>query len=335
MAIDSPCSARARYTCCVTTVNSNLSGPETIEPASSVAARLTALARDIKISHTVFAMPFALLATFLAAEFGDGQGNASVPGVPTLALIVVCMVLARTMAMAFNRWADARIDSKNPRTAKRAVPSGKLSPAYMLGVSIVCAGLFIATCSGFWLINGNEWPIILSPAVAAFLIGYSFTKRFTWLCHLYLGTALAISPVAACIAVNPGYLSQAEPFLLAGMVICWVAGFDIIYALQDVETDRRDGINSMPANLGETTALWISRTLHLLCIVALIVLTVSSEQLGIGFRAGVVVAAALLVLEHALVWRSKTNHINMAFFTVNGVISLLLGGAGIVDILSG
>lgn len=333
-AIDSPSPSRTSYTCGVTTVNPNLTSTETVQPADSAVARLGAVARDIKISHTIFAMPFALLATFLAADFGDGEGSTLTLGWTTVSLIVVCMVLARTMAMAFNRWADARIDAKNPRTAKRAVPSGKISPAYMLGVSIVCAGLFVAACSGFWLINGNIWPVILSPAVAAFLVGYSFTKRFTWLCHIYLGVALAISPVAACIAVNPTYLSQIEPFLLAGMVISWVAGFDIIYALQDVGSDRRDGINSMPANLGESTSLWISRALHLLCVVALIALSISSEQLGVGFRVGVAIATALLVLEHTLVWRSKTNHINMAFFTVNGVISLLLGGAGIADILS-
>lgn len=304
------------------------------QPVTGFFARFNIVAKDIKISHTIFALPFALLATFLATNFDDGAGQTELPSWPTLILIVACMVLARTMAMTFNRWADARIDANNPRTASRAIPSGKLSATTMLTIAITCAGLFIATCSGFWLIDDNPWPIILSPGVAIFLAGYSFTKRFTWLCHLYLGTALALSPLAACIAVNPAYLSQLEPYLLAGMVICWVAGFDIIYALQDVETDRSDGIQSMPASLGENKALWISRTLHGLCLVALVTLTMLGQQLGIGFRVSVAIVAALLLLEHALVWRSKTNHINMAFFTVNGVISLLLGGAGIVDVLS-
>ncbi len=317
----------------MTVAKTNAQPADHVEPVTGFVARLRLLAADIKISHTVFALPFALLATFLAADFGDGQGRASVPGWETIVLIVVCMVLARTMAMAANRWADARIDADNPRTARRAVPSGKLSATYMLSVAILCAGLFMAACSGFWLFDNNAWPVLLAPGVAAFLVGYSFTKRFTWLCHLYLGAALAISPLAACIAVNPNYLTQPEPYLLAGMVMCWVAGFDVIYALQDVAVDREDGIHSMPANLGESTALWISRFLHAVCLATLIVLTALSEQLGIGFRIGIALAAALLLLEHALVWRSKTNHIDLAFFTVNGVISLVLGGAGIVDIL--
>lgn len=312
-------------------------------------ARFALVARDIKISHSIFALPFALLATFLAHAHQRAQTpvgaveNASsivasassslAPHWPIIALIVVCMVLARTLAMAFNRWADAKLDALNPRTKGRAIPSGRLSGTVMLSVAILCAFAFVAASAGFWLLDGNLWPLLLSPVLIVYLAGYSYMKRFTWLCHLYLGTALALSPIAASIAVAPGFLSQAGPWLLAGMVTCWVAGFDIIYALQDVEPDRATGIHSMPAKLGVQPALWISRVLHVGALAMLVLLAINSPQLSIGFRVGVGIVAALLVLEHALVWNSKTHHIHMAFFTLNGVISVLLGGLGIWDVM--
>lgn len=309
------------------------SNPDAQRHGGSLVARLALLARDIKISHSVFALPFALLATFLshAATAGDGS---RVPSAWTLGLIVLCMVLARTFAMAINRWADAVIDAANPRTAGRAIPSGRLSATQVLSVAIGCAFAFLVACAGFWMKGDNPWPVLLSPVVLAYLAGYSFTKRFTWFCHLYLGSALALSPIAATIAVAPAYLSRAEPYLIAGMVTCWVAGFDIIYALQDVEADRRGGLHSMPANLGVEPALWISRLLHAASLGLLIALWRTSPLLGTLFGIGVAIVAALLVLEHALVWKSKTHHINMAFFTVNGVISLLLGGLGIVEVVA-
>lgn len=289
--------------------------------------RLVVLAGDIKLSHTVFAMPFALLATFLGAAHGGGW-----PGAGVLGLIVLCMVLARTVAMAVNRWADARIDAANPRTAGRAVPRGALSPRFMLYVALFCAGAFVALTGGFYLLEGNPWPVILSPLVLAYLAAYSFTKRFTWLCHLFLGGALALSPLAAGIAVEPGWLASGAPYLLAGVVLCWVAGFDIIYALQDVEVDRRAGLFSMPANLGVERALHVGRALHLLVVLGLAALVWVSPVLGPAFAVAAGLTTALLVLEHLLVWRSSTNHIHLAFFTVNGMISLLLAGAGIVDV---
>ncbi len=319
-------------------------------PATGL-SRLALVARDIKISHSIFALPFALLATFLAhahklstlpaaavvanaANVAGGATTASrVPGAALIALIVACMVLARTLAMAFNRWADAKIDALNPRTQGRAIPSGRLSGTVMLSVAIICAFGFVAASAGFWLLDGNLWPLLLSPVLIVYLAGYSYMKRFTWLCHLYLGTALALSPIAASIAVAPAFLSQPGPWLLAGMVTCWVAGFDIIYALQDVEPDRATGIHSMPAKLGVEPALWISRLLHVGALALLVVMALATPQLGVGFRVGVGVVAGLLVLEHALVWGSKTHHIHMAFFTLNGVISVLLGGLGIWDVL--
>ena len=299
-------------------------------------ARVVLLARDIKLSHTVFAMPFALLAMVLAsasASTPGATGLARLPGAATIVLIILCMVLARTMAMAINRWADARIDATNPRTQGRAIPSGKLSPTFMLSVAIGCAFAFILAAAGFWLLNDNAWPVLLSPAVLAFLAGYSFTKRFTWLCHVYLGMALAISPVAAAVAIAPGFLAQPDAWLLSGMVMCWVAGFDIIYALQDVEVDRETGLHSMSARLGVKTALWISRALHVISLALLITLSQTSGLLHIRFTVGVGIVAALLLLEHILVAGSRRHHIPMAFFTVNGIISLLLGGLGIWDAL--
>jgi 4-hydroxybenzoate polyprenyltransferase len=203
----------------------------------------------------------------------------------------------------------------------------------VLGAASVCSAAFVLCTAGFWWLNANPWPLLLSPFVLAWLGAYSFMKRFTWMCHLFLGSALAMSPIAASIAVGPGYLTTPEPYLLATMVMCWVAGFDIIYALQDVAVDRELGIASMPSNLGTEPALWISRVLHIIAVAALVTLVIVSPQLAVGFAIGTGAMIVLLIIEHALVWGSKTHHISMAFFTLNGVISLLLGGLGIIDVL--
>jgi len=287
-----------------------------------------ALGRDIKLSHSVFALPFALLATFLAA------GSAfALPGALTLVLIVACMVTARTVAMSINRLADASMDAANPRTAARALPRGELSGGFVIGAIALCSGLFVGAASGFYFVNGNLWPVVLSPLVLAYLAAYSYTKRFTALCHLVLGSALALSPVAAAIAVRPAFLGEPTVWLLAAMVIGWVAGFDIIYALQDVSFDRAHGVFSLPATLGTETALWISRGLHVGAIGALIAVGVLSTQLGVFFAIASTATAGLLVIEHGLVWRLNTQRIPLVFLTVNGLISLLLGSAGIVDVV--
>lgn len=296
------------------------------EPSS----RFVLLARDIKISHSIFALPFALLASYLAAS-GRGEPLRG----DELGLVVMCMVLARTVAMTMNRWADRFIDQKNPRTALRAIPSGQLTSKFVLNTAVVCSLLFVAATSGFYFMNANPWPVILSPIVLVWLAGYSFTKRFTWMCHLVLGSALAISPLAAAIAIYPPYLAHPAPYLLALMVMCWVAGFDVIYALQDVSSDREKEVYSMPANLGVNRSLWISRILHISAVAALAVLIMAGPPLGAGFAIGVGIVAALLMLEHVLVWHSHTHHIHMAFFTINGIISLVLSGLGIIDVLSG
>ena len=298
------------------------------DSASSLWDRIGILAGDIKLSHTVFAMPFALLAGFLAAAYGQ-----RLPGVTATVLIVVCMVLARTVAMTINRWADAGLDVQNPRTADRAIPNGRLSAGFVLATSVICGIGFIVATGGFWVFEGNLYPLILSPFVLGWIAAYSFTKRFTWLCHLFLGSALAISPLAAAIAIEPRWLGRPGPYLLSTMVMFWVAGFDIIYALQDADADRRTGVYSMPARLGNGVALWISRAFHVVTLLALIGLWISTPLLQSGFASGVGIVAVLLIIEHALVWGSKKNRIHMAFFTVNGGISLLLGILGIVDVV--
>lgn len=297
------------------------------EPITTLSGKLSTVARDIKLSHTVFALPFALLATFLAAGWAG-----RLPGWDEFGLIVVCMFFARTFAMVVNRLADAELDGSNPRTAKRAIASGLLSKRFASSTIVACAGLFILGAAGFWLTRANPWPLICSPVVLAYLAGYSYTKRFTWLCHVYLGSALALSPVAAALAIEPGYLGLAEPWLLAGMVASWVGGFDVIYALQDIEHDQSLALYSMPSRLGVKPALWISRGLHVLAAGCLFTLWQLSPALGVAFGLACALTLSLLILEHALVWRSETHHIDIAFLTVNGVISVLLGAVGIVEV---
>ena len=248
---------------------------QTAPQTPTFAKQLLAVARDIKLSHTVFALPFALLATFLAA----GSAN-RLPSVGEFALILLCMVTARTFAMALNRWADASIDARNARTQGRAIPSGRVGTGTMLSVVLGCAALFALSAAGFFFAYENPWPVVFSLPVLVVLGGYSFTKRFTWACHAVLGFALALSPVAAAIAIEPGYLSGPTIWLLAGMVLCWVAGFDVLYALQDTEADRELGLHSVPSRLGVGRALWISRGLHLLAAGMLVAVAAVSAQLG-------------------------------------------------------
>ena len=311
------------------------------------ATQTAALAADIKLSHTVFALPFAVLGMVLAADWrgrlgseggseGGSGGGGRLPTVAELLLILGCMVTARTFAMAVNRLADAELDADNPRTAGRALPAGRVGRDYAAAAIGGCAGLFVLATAGFWCVNANPWPVALALPVLAWLAGYSFAKRFTWWCHVILGVALALSPVAAALAIEPRYLAQsATAWLLAGMVTCWVAGFDVIYALQDVEFDRSRGLNSMPANLGVGRALAISRALHAACLACLLGAGWCSPVLGGCFGLATALTAALLLLEHALIWRSATHRIHLAFFTVNGVISLLLGLAGLLDVTLG
>jgi len=294
----------------------------------SLGQKLRVFAGDIKISHTVFALPFALLSTFLAAAPLPG----GVPSAGQLTLIVVCMVAARTLAMAANRLLDAGLDKLNPRTARRAIPAGVLSPVFYFAVGLACTGAFMAACYGFYLLDGNILPSLLGLPVLLFLCSYPFLKRFTRLCHYYLGAALALAPVCAWIAIRGSI--DAPPFWMAGAVLCWTAGFDIIYACQDYASDVATGVHSVPSRIGIAKALWVSRVTHLLAAAMLVLLGLSaSPPLGTLYYVGVGLAIGLLVVEHALVSPTDLSKVGLAFFTINGVISMVLGALGIIDVL--
>jgi 4-hydroxybenzoate polyprenyltransferase len=292
-------------------------------PQPLPANRLLTLAADIKFSHTVFALPWALLATFLAAEGWPHWGQ--------IGLIVACMVTARTVAMAANRLLDARLDALNPRTQGRAIPSGRLSTGFMTGVLVACSLGFIAATAGFLRFE-NPWPLILSVPVLAYVCGYPLMKRFTRLCHYYLGAALALAPLCAWVAIA-GSIAW-PPSIMALAVLTWTAGFDIIYACQDYDCDVRDGVNSVPSKMGIARALWVSRGTHAVCLALLVVLGLASPQLGALYFVGVGCAGLLLIVEHAIVKPNDLSKVGLAFFTINGIVSLLVGTLGVVDVLA-
>ena len=290
-----------------------------------ILSRLVIFAGDIKIAHTVFALPFALLSTFLAAWPG-------LPAAGKLGLILLCMVSARTVAMSANRLLDARLDAANPRTAGRAIPRGRLSPAFFAAILGLCAILFIAATSLFWIIYQNPWPTLLAVPVLLFLCAYPLLKRLTRLCHYYLGAALGLAPICAWVAMR-GDLAW-PPVIMAGAVLAWTAGFDILYACQDYAVDVAAGLHSVPAKLGIARALWVARATHACSAALLIVLALTTPPLrGILFYAGVAATVLLLIVEHALVRADDLSKLNLAFFTINGLISLLLGALGIVELM--
>ena len=305
---------------------------------------ITALLRDIKFSHTIFAMPFAILGGFMATTESSGVVSGSFGGSfggmfggmfgGQLVGIVLCMVFGRTVAMLANRILDVKIDGKNPRTSGRAIPSGNATRRAAITFLIASAFLFVATTAGFGFLWNNWLPLMLSIPVLGWLATYPLIKRFTWMCHLYLGATLALSPIAAAIAIQPSFALTPQLWLLSAMVMCWVAGFDIIYALQDVECDREHRIYSMPASLGEGTAMWISKVLHLLSVAALYGVYAIDPRLDTVFIIGVIVVAVVLAFEHITVKHWGTTKMAMTFFTLNGVVSCLLGVAGVVDLLA-
>jgi 4-hydroxybenzoate polyprenyltransferase len=299
--------------------------------APPLVQRLQLVAADIKLAHSVFALPFAILAAFLARDAAR-QGWRLFAA--QLALVVICMVLARTWAMLVNRLADRCLDAANPRTARRIFAAGRLTPAQGWTVALSAATFFIIATAGFWVLDANPWPLMLSIPVLAWIAFYSLTKRFTALCHLFLGGALAASPLAAAIAVNPSALAvQPALWWIAAMVLVWVAGFDIIYALQDLDFDRRSGLASIPARFGATGALWISRLLHALAVLFLVLAWQSDPRLSALFAAGIAAVAALLITEHAILLIRGRAGLNMAFFTINGIVSCALGAAGVLDVV--
>jgi len=291
------------------------------------------IAGDIKIAHSVFALPFALLAAFLAASVAGpiDWGEFTLE----LVLVAIAMVSARTVAMVANRLVDRHIDALNPRTSNRAMPSGRLGNEQAIASIGIGTALFLLACLGFLWVSGNPWPIMLAAPVLLWISLYPFSKRFTFLCHVWLGSSLAMSPLAAALAVNPDALSeQPALWLLAGMVLAWVTGFDILYSLQDVEVDRSQGLHSMPARLGTGLAVWVSRILHTVAVVLLVMAWGLAPEFGYAFLAGIIAVIGLLAWEHVLIARFGTERITMAFFTLNGIVSCVLGLAGIIDVLS-
>lgn len=281
----------------------------------------------VKLSHTIFALPFALVAAFLAARhLGDRHWPAS----SQLILIVVCMVGARSAAMTFNRIVDAGIDARNPRTEARPLPSSRLSMTAAWVMWALSAVVFAAGCLGFALWHRNTWPILLSGPVLVFLCGYSFAKRFTPWSHYWLGAGLALAPAAAWVAIAPNSLGWSTAVLM-GVVVCWVGGFDIIYACQDIDADHREGLFSLPSSVGASSALWVARFSHGLAFSGLVVLGVL-EHLGTVYAVGVAAAALLLLVENFLVRPGDYRHVNVAFFTLNGMVSLVLACATIIDL---
>jgi 4-hydroxybenzoate polyprenyltransferase len=261
----------------------------------------------IKWEHSIFALPFALCGAMLAAG--------GLPAPRQIVWIVVAMVAARSAAMAFNRLADASIDAANPRTSARALPAGQLTPGFVAIFVVISGLIFIAAAAEL-----NRLALWLSPVALAVLLLYSYTKRFTRWSHLVLGFALGIAPSAAWIAVR-GSLDP-RILLLTAAVTFWVGGFDVLYACQDFDFDRASGLHSIPRYLGISGALWVARAFHLIMLLLLVALMVAFG-LGKLAIAGVAIVAVLLAYEHSLVLAGDLRKLNAAFFTMNGVISVV------------
>ena len=281
-------------------------------------APLLTFGRMIKFEHTIFALPFALAAAAVAAR-GHHLTIARVAG------IIVAMAAARTAAMGFNRIADRHIDAKNPRTARRELPAGAVTLRAAWALTLAAAATFVAAAAFL-----GPLCLALSPVALALLFGYSFTKRFTFLCHLFLGLAIAAGPAGAWIAVRGDF--TLAPGLLMVAVACWIAGFDVLYALADRDFDRGAGLHSIPARFGVAGALAISGALHAVTLAALLALA-PLAHLGAPYLVGVAIVAALLVYEHAIVRPSDLSRLDAAFFTLNGYVSVVFFVATLADVL--
>jgi len=288
-----------------------------------LAARIRITLEMIKWEHSIFALPFALTGAILAAQ-GQPASFHGLPSLLTLSWILVAMVTARSAAMAFNRWADADLDAANPRTATRAIPAGLLSRGFVLAFTLVMVGLFLVACAQL-----NRLTLELSPIVLVVLLGYSYLKRLTRFSHIGLGLALGLAPAAAWVAVR-GALDP-RILILTIIVICWVAGFDVLYACQDFEHDRKVGLNSIPQALGLEKAFAVARFLHL---TAVLLLPWFRVFFGLGpiALAGMVLVAALLFYEHLIVSPRDLSRLNAAFFTMNGVIAMVFFASVALDL---
>jgi len=266
----------------------------------------------VKFAHTVFALPFALIGFFL----GLADNNSRIE-LNLFILILLCMVFARNAAMGFNRYIDRKYDQKNPRTIKREIPAGIIKPAAVIVFVIFNMICFITTT--YFI---NEICFYLSPVAMMVVLGYSLTKRFTFLCHFILGLGLSLAPIGAYLAVT-GHFAL-FPVLYSFVVLFWVSGFDIFYALQDIEFDKSQKLKSIPVLLGVKRSLWVSGVLHL---VASIIIVLLGIEIGYGFLywTGTIIFIALLFYEHIVVKPSDLSRVNQAFATMNGIASVVFG----------
>jgi 4-hydroxybenzoate polyprenyltransferase len=279
--------------------------------------KLKIILNMIKFEHTIFALPFAIMSAFVASD--------GLPPLEKIGWILVAMVGARSCAMAFNRLADAKIDEANPRTAIREIPAGKIGKRAVWIFTVISAALLV-----FAAYQLNSLAFALSPVALLVIMGYSYTKRFTSLSHLWLGLSLSIAPIGAWIAIEGRF--DWTPMLLGLAVLLWTAGFDIIYACQDLNFDRRHGLYSIPARLGIRRALWLSSALHLV-MVAVLVAVISLTNFGLLYLIGVGIVSIILIYEHAIVKPNDLSRVNLAFFTLNGMVSLVLMVLSVADIL--
>ena len=270
----------------------------------------------IKWEHSIFALPFALTATILAAH--------GLPTLRTLGWILVAMVTARSCAMAFNRWADADLDAANPRTRGRAIPAGLLTPGFVLGFTALMAAGFVLSA-----VELNRLTFYLSPLVLVVLLGYSYMKRVTQWSHLVLGLALGLAPAAAWVAVRGSLDSRI--LVLTGAVTLWVGGFDVLYACQDFEHDRSVGLHSLPQAIGIPAAFWAARFMHAIMLGLLVWFSALFQFGGAGWL-GVIAVSLLLAYEQSIVSPGDLRRLDAAFFTMNGIIAMVFFGFVATDL---
>ena len=276
----------------------------------------------VKFSHTLFALPFALIGYFLSVKAGSGHISWLL-----LILVVMCMVFARNAAMSFNRYADRHFDKLNPRTALREIPAGIIKAESALIFTIINASLFMLTT---WFIN--TLTFFLSPIALIVILGYSLTKRFTALCHFILGISLSLAPIGAYLAVTGKF--DLLPLLLSFVVLLWVSGFDIIYSLQDESFDKGNSLKSVPAMMGTKMALNLSSILHLFCALLIIFIGLKGA-FNIYFWIGTSIFILLLIYQHLIVKVDDLSRVNLAFGTTNGIASLIFATLAIISILTG
>lgn len=275
----------------------------------------------IKVQHSLFALPWAFVAAFYAAGGMPPWGK--------LGWVLLAMVAARCAAMAFNRAVDAKLDAENPRTKMRAIPAGKLTVAFTLAFAVVMVGLLLFAAAML-----NPLCLKLSPIALIVTLGYSFTKRFTALCHFVLGLSLAAAPIGAWIAIAPERAEAPLPYLLGAAVMFWIAGADILYACEDFEFDRAKRLHSVPAAVGIKKALAISIVCHVIAMGALVAVGVTAH-LGLYYFGAVAAIAALLIYEHAIVKPDDLRRVNQAFFHVNAVVSGVILAGALLDLFAG